>query len=387
MIFLSTIVLTACDSKTVYEAKPLDSGVDTAWDTAPLPADIPLAFAEYAPARASVWSPFVTDGTLLYGRRADTEVVQVSADGGTTWSEGLARSGTLVGSGGEVLLLADDGLYRLTEGGGAAEAIPLPPGVVSLNVRGFRTDAEGARWLLTGDTPPALWRQPRGGTWAAVETGATSHLWLCGGSGPVTVLRDFTEALRWDGATFAARGAVADPSDCFVTSAGTVLVTEGYGPFEQARFPGDGSAPARTELPGFATFQQVEDTVLRLFDGRLEESADDGATWAGRATWSDQLTVYGVLPAGEGVVAQAFGAPGVTTWDQAVFQLAPGSSVWTVAAAMGLPLFLDVHELSFGGDGRMALLVRDNIEVRLLVQDRYGAWHHGPLFTQALHCR
>jgi hypothetical protein len=50
---------------------------------------------------------------------------------------------------------------------------------------------------------------------------------------------------------------------------------------------------------------------------------------------------------------------------------------------MGFPDYADVVDLAIAEDGRMAMLSGESNDVRLHVQDSAGAWHKGPLFSQA----
>jgi hypothetical protein len=135
----------------------------------------------------------------------------------------------------------ESGFVALDTDGNPSGELGLPPGVARADAAVAMVDGSGALWIMNAGTPKRVWRLPPDGPWAEVDVGAPSHLWLCRSEGPFAVVRDFTEALRWDGASFASVGTVTDISDCFSTSTGTMLVLEGYGPYVEARFPVDGT--------------------------------------------------------------------------------------------------------------------------------------------------
>ena len=375
---LLVALLLACSGEKTYYEPPVDTedtaGGDTGGGRGGVPAA--LAFTDYSAPSSAVWWAPESDGTRLYALRTDRMHAFVSGDLGATWDPLPDVLGLAIG-GGRSHAVTETGFVTLDEDGSALDAFGFPAGLTRADIAAWMADGTGTLWVTSSGSPKRLWRLPPDGEWIEADVGTPSHLWLCRSAGPFAVVRDFTDALRWDDAGFARVGTVTDVGDCFSTAEGTVLVLEGYGPYQQARFPIEGTVE-RAPVPAYGVYAGQGDAILRSGSGFVERSEDDGVTWTSRATWNEALIAYGVVAVGEHLAALGFGLG----YEQAFLGMGEGAAGWSVASGMGFPPFVRAVDLAIAEDGRIAMLCDENIDVRLYVQDAAGAWHMGPLFSQ-----
>jgi hypothetical protein len=320
------------------------------------------------------WSPPVAplrlglgalDGTLY---SATVRGVEASEDLGQTWAVRGPVSSLVVTR----LALFDnrgDTLLRSLDGGRSFQALPL--GQVGQIAR-VHVDGEGALWVLSQTNPPVVQRSTdRGDSFDLVATPPdTTTLVPCeSAGGRMTAVRDNAEVVQYREG-WETLGPAENPSACFVTAAGTVLVAARDTASVDLRWPVDAVAWERRPGLGYAVFRQRDADLARvLVSGRVERSQDDGQTWTAQAP----------EPGGAFVVSavDAVGDTLVALTGPSIARLGPDDTAWTVDVAAGLPPFLRVVDLAFAPSGRSALLLTENVSRVVYSTDAAGVWRAG----------
>jgi hypothetical protein len=324
----------------------------------------------------------VAQGGAVYALRPPDTQVHVTLDRGVTWQQGAEVTGPLFATPTAVFAWDADRLARLSDAGRVATSVTLPEGLPRSAFAGAAVDGDGAIWAWTQAAPVTLWRSDdAAATFARVALPeGTGAVWVCpSAGGPATILADRREVLQWDGAGLAAVAQVTDPMACFVTAAGTTLVVDGY-PGTQLRLPRGAADWERSEMPEYATFTQSDDALVRLVDGALEASLDDGQTWAPRVAGVFSDLLMDLTPIGDTLYALRLD---LATGNQGLAALAPGATSWAQTTTSGVPRPAIVDVAFAEHDGRMAVLAERNNRYVLCVQDEDGVFSHTMDFAQA----
>jgi hypothetical protein len=378
---LPVALLVACERE-VY-TPPVDSDPTADSDSPVETVQAALAFVEATFPPADVRSGLVAQGGVLYARRNAAPEIEVSENGGRSWHSGVAVDSQLVTTATAVYSLDANGLIRLADAGRSKVSLPLPDGLSRSDIRQIVADASGALWLSTLDVPLVMYRSTDGGeTFSEVDfPDEITSPWFCpAAGGPLTTIREGTDVMQWDGSTFQSVGTVTDAMECFVTAAGTILVVDGY-PGTQYRLPAGATEWETSEMPEYATFQQVGDDVLRIVPGGgVETSADDGVTWTPRTSADWMYVYFGYVPLGDALVGLRRDN---ATQTQMLATLAADSTQWTYETIFGLPR-REVVDLSFAqATGRMGMLIRNNVRIQLCMHRGDAGWVCGLDFAEA----
>lgn len=370
MRLLSLVLLGACapapDAPSDDTAAPVDS-VDTPVADEPLT----LAFVPWTPPVAPLRLGLGAIGGTLY--TATVRGLEASDDLGQTW-EVRGPVSSLVVTRAALFDNRGDTLLRSLDGGRSFEALPLEP---AGSIARVHVDGEGALWVLDQANPPVVQRSTDlGDSFALVPLPPdTVTLVPCDAAGGVmTAVRNYAEVVQYrDG--WLTLGPAENPSSCFVTAAGTVLVAARDTESVQLRWPVGATAWERLPGLGYAVLRQRDADLARvLVSGRVDRSTDDGQTWSLQAT--EPGGVFGVS------AVDAVGDTLVALTGPSIARLGPNDTAWTVDVAAGLPPFLRVVDLAFAPNGRSALLLTENISRVVYSTDAAGVWRAGLGFTQ-----
>jgi hypothetical protein len=365
---LCVLIACATDPKA---ADPLDT------DTTPEPVetDVPPLELSFTP-----WSPPTVPLRLGLGRMGETlytatvRGLEASDDLGQTWElRGPVSSLTVTR---DALFDLNGVELRRSTDGRSFEV--LTPPLPSADIQRIHLDGEGDLWLLSRANPPLVFRSPDlGDTFEPVAVPPdTTTLTPCEAAGGVmTAVRSYAEVVQWRDGGWVTLGPAENPSACFVTAAGTVLVAARDTESVELRWPEGALAWERQPSPGYALWRQLERDVARVLTaGRVDRSDDDGATWVTQAAAPGGVFGIGAL--------EAVGDTLVALSGPSVARLAPDSAAWSLDASPGLPSYLRVVDLSFAANGQSALLLLENISHVLYVTDASGAWWQGLGFDQ-----
>lgn len=369
----------ACDPAAPDTDTQDTAGTDTDTGTlGPIALDFVDATFAAPPARYGL----ATDGAVLYALRADGLALNVSEDLGRTWHFEGDVPGMLVYGAGKVYSLGATGVVRVLDGGTRTEPVGLPDGVAPSDLRALQVDGEGTLWATRNDGAVTMWwSADDGASWSSAPLpGETTWVFTCRvAAGPLVLVREDTDVLRWNGEGFDVVGAASEVNDCFVSDQGSIFVEAGLIP-EQLRLPAGSSAWETSPLPGYVVYQQVGQRVARVQNNSVvETSTDDGATFAPLTAARPGHTVHTLVALGDDLVALDAATPG----GQGVARLRADTTQWDEVAIAGLPLYPRVRELAFADDGRMAMLYLDDQRVAVYAQDAAGVWYRGLDFTQA----
>jgi hypothetical protein len=375
-------MLTVGCSKVIYEPPPPTNETGDTDVPASQTGPVELTFEPYTFSRPPARFGAAEQGGTLYALRPPDTHVHVTRDRGWTWQQGAEVSGPLFATPNAVFAWDDDRLVRLHDAGRSTTDVPLPEGRSRDSFASAAVDPDGAIWLWTASTPVSLWRSNDDAASFQQVTlpEAADRLWLCpGAGGPPTLLADRRDVYRWDGTGWTRAAQVNDPMACFVTSAGTLLVVDGF-PGTQLRLPANETEWQTIEMPEYATFAETETELLRLVDGSLEASTDDGQTWSPRVAGGATQLLTDLTPIGDTLYALRLD---LVTGNQGLAALPPGATDWSQATTSGIPRPAIVDVAFAEADGRMAVLAEQNNRLVLCVQDEDGVFSHTLDFAQA----
>lgn len=342
---------------------------DLAPDTDP-PAPLALTFIPWNPPRTPLRLGLGALGGEVY--TSTVQGVEASADLGRTWElRGPVSSLTVTSA--ALFDTSGAGLRRSTDGGRTFVPLTLPPALPPSELARIHVDGEGALWLLSRANPPLVLRSDDlGDTLAPVDLPPdTTTLAPCDAAGGVmTAVRDYAEVVQWQADAWTLLGPAENPASCFVTAAGTVLVSARDTETVTLRWPVGADAWERHPGIGATTTRQLDSGLARvLTNGRVDRSLDDGVSWERAVTEPGGAFVVGAV--------DAVGDTLVGLYGSSVLRLGPADLAWTVETAPGLPPFLRVIDFTIAPNGRMALLLLENLSHVLYVTDAAGTWWRG----------
>ncbi len=231
-----------------------------------------------------------SDGRLFYGQHAG---VQVSKDGGTTWSAPSGGGDAMgMGGAGDKLYLAGHDFFSVSSDGGASWRNAGFGNLPGTDIHGFAVAPNG--WLYANLAGKGLYRSTDGGAiWTAVTQATMSAMTLQATTGsPVTlyanaldqgVIRSQDGGRTWQPLTAALDGRAS--SFAVEPQSGALLVATGEG--KLLRSDSNGDAWTALNAPEALALLAVSPRNAKLLyavggSGQAYRSSDGGQTWNGR---------------------------------------------------------------------------------------------------------
>jgi hypothetical protein len=230
------------------------------------------------------------DGRLFYGQHAG---VQVSKDGGATWSAPSGGGDAMgMGGAGDKLFLAGHDFFSVSRDGGASWRNPGFGNLPGTDIHGFAVAPNG--WLYANLAGRGLYRSTDGGAgWTAVTQATMSAMTLQATAGsPVTlyanaidqgVIRSQDGGRTWQLLTSALEGRAS--SFTVDPQSGALLVATGEG--KLLRSDNNGDAWTALNAPEALALLAVSPKDSKLIyavggSNQVYRSSDGGQTWNGR---------------------------------------------------------------------------------------------------------
>jgi hypothetical protein len=333
------------------------------------------SFVQWSPPRAPYRISIGSIGGTAYV--ASTLGVEGSDDLGQTWTvRGAASSMTVTSA---ALFDQSPTLRRSTDGAARWVELTLPDTLPPGEIQRIHLDGEGQLWVLSRANPPIVARsEDLGDSFELVDLPeGTTTLAPCDAAGGVmTAVRSYADVVQWKDDAWVTLGAAENPGSCFVSAEGTVLLAARDTETVELRWPQGADDWERRPGLGAVTWRQVGDDLTRILtNGRVDRSPDDGISWTAQASApGDPFVVAAVTAIGDTLVG-LYGA--------SILRLGPTDTAWEVQPSAGVPAFLRVADFTFAENGRMAMILTENISRVLYVQDADGLWWPGAGFTQA----
>jgi photosystem II stability/assembly factor-like uncharacterized protein len=321
-----------------------------------------------------------SDGTLysvIEGKAA------ASSDRGVTWElRGAVQAFQLfVASDGALWSSSAADIARSNDGGRTFTSIALPAGVQRATASVSAVLAADAAWLLWTTEPPRLFRSAdQGASFTELTLPRTFEYVAVNGSGKWLYLVGddrFVYRTR-DGASWELLGEHAGARDPFESAAGTLLLERNDGTTsELLRSTDGGQTFTRSPITqGYLYAQRSGSVLVRVGrNGQVDESTDEGATWAPRVQHPGAFTLTVV----------AFPDELVATTTQGIARLGATATVWTYDRAPGLPNRPSV-DVTVADNGRVAVLQSDGPRSTVYVSDDGEQWYRGRTFDGVMRC-
>lgn len=382
LLALLLVPLAGCDLFDASTPGTADAGEEP--DAGPPGWTVPTTFT---PERIIAAQPQVPtnlaqapDGTLysvIDGKLA------ASSDRGVTWdSRGAVQAFQLfVASDGALWSSSGTDIARSGDGGRTFTSIALPAEIQRATASVGAVLAADAAWLLWTTEPPRLFRSanhgasftevtlPRAFEYVSV-TASGKHLYLVGDDRFVYRTRD--------GASWEPLGEHAGAREPFESEAGTLLLERNDGTTQELLRSTDGGQNfTRGALTQGALYaQRPGGALVRVGrDGRVDESTDEGATWAPRVPYPGAFTL----------TVAAFSNELVATTTQGFARLGATATAWTYDRVPGLPSGT-VVDVTVADNGRVAVLQSDGPRSTVYVGDDGARWYRGRTFDGVMRC-
>ncbi|MDY7227851.1 WD40/YVTN/BNR-like repeat-containing protein [Hyalangium rubrum] len=382
LFVLLLVPLAGCDLLGSSTSGPADAGQEP--DAGPPGWTVPTTFTPELITAAQPQVPTnlaqAPDGTLysvIEGR------IAASSDRGVTWElRGAAPPFQLfVASDGALWSSSATDIARSSDGGRTFTSIALPAGVQRATASVSAVLAADAAWLLWATEPPRLFHSadqgasftevilPRTFEYVSV-TGSGQRLYLVGDDRFVYRTRD--------GSSWEPMGEHAGAREPFESAAGTLLLERNDGTTsELLRSTDEGLTFTRGPITqGYLYAQQPGGALVRVGrNGQVDESTDEGTTWAPRVPYTGAFTLTVV----------AFPDELVATTAQGVVRLGATATAWSYDRVPGLSNRPSV-DVTVAGNGRVAVLQSDGPKSTVYVSDDGVQWYRGLTFDGGMRC-